>query len=108
MTYACPACELSAGTHLLKLQHMQNKVLHIGNFSRCTLVNDLYTAFNLLYVYDYKTKLCRRQAEVIQNHENEHVHSIGQSEARHTKCKRFKLGGGQAYTCSSDKAAIVA
>jgi hypothetical protein len=24
------------------------------------------------------TKLCRQQAEVIQNHKNEHVHSIGQ------------------------------
>jgi hypothetical protein len=28
---------------------------------------------------------------------HEHVRGIGQGEARHTKCKRFKLGGGQAY-----------
>jgi hypothetical protein len=31
---------------------------------------------------DYITKLCRRQAEVIQNHANEHVRGIGQGEAR--------------------------
>jgi hypothetical protein len=30
-------------------------------------------------------KLCRQQAEVIQNHENEHVRGIGQGEARHRK-----------------------
>jgi hypothetical protein len=46
------------------------------------MVHDLHTAFNLPYVYDYITKLCRKPAEVIQNHENEHVRGIGQSEAR--------------------------
>jgi hypothetical protein len=48
------------------------------------------------------TKLCRQQAEVMQNHENEHVHSIGQGEARHRKYKIYKRGGGQAYDRSSD------
>jgi hypothetical protein len=73
MIYACSAWELAADTYLLKLQHLQNKVLRtIGNFSRCTPVRDLHTAFNIPYVYDYITELCRRQAEVIQNHENEH------------------------------------
>jgi hypothetical protein len=43
----------------------------------------MHTAFNLPYVYDYITKLCRKQAEVIRNHENEHVRDIGQGEARH-------------------------
>jgi hypothetical protein len=47
-------------------------------------------------------KLCRQQAEVVQNHENEHVHSIGQGEARHRKYKRLKHGGGQAYGRSSE------
>jgi hypothetical protein len=62
MTYACPAWD----TYLLKLQRMQNKVLRtIGNFPRRTLVQGFNTAFNLPYVYDYITKLCRRQAEVI-------------------------------------------
>jgi hypothetical protein len=64
---------------------------------RCTPARDLHTAFILPYVYDYITKLCRQQAEVIQNHENEHVRSIGQSEARRRKYKRLKLSGGQAY-----------
>jgi hypothetical protein len=41
--------------------------------------------------------LCKQQAEVTQNHENEHVCGIGQGEARHRKDKTLKLGGGQAY-----------
>jgi hypothetical protein len=53
-------------------------------------------AFNLPYVYDYITKLCRQQAEVIQYHENEHVCSTGEGEARHRKYTRLKLGSGQA------------
>jgi hypothetical protein len=48
ITYACPAWELAADTHLLKLQRLQNKVLHtIGNFPVCTPVRDMHTAFNL-------------------------------------------------------------
>jgi hypothetical protein len=82
---------------------MQNKVLRtIGNFPRCTPVRDVRRAFNLPYVYDYITKLCRQQAEVIQNHENEHVRGIGQGEARHRKYKRLEFGDGQAYTRSSN------
>jgi hypothetical protein len=46
--------------------------------------------------------LCRQQAEVAQNHENEHVHRIGQGETRDKKYKRLKLGSGQAYDRSSD------
>jgi hypothetical protein len=57
---------------------------------------------NLLYVYDYITKSCRQQAEVIQNHGNEYVRSIGQDEAKRRKYKRLKHGGGQAYDRSSD------
>jgi hypothetical protein len=88
MTYTCPSWELAADTYLLKLQRMQNKVLRIiGNFPRFTLVRDLHTAFNLLYVYDSITKLCRQRAEVGQNHENEHIRSIGQGEGRHRKYK---------------------
>jgi hypothetical protein len=54
------------------------------------------------------TKLCRRQAEVIQNHENEHIRGIGKGEARHRKYKRPQFGGGQVYDRSSDYAAVVA
>jgi hypothetical protein len=46
--------------------------------------------------------ICRQQAEVIQNHDNENVGNIGQGEARHRKYKSLKLGGGQAYDRSSD------
>jgi hypothetical protein len=48
-------------------------------------------------VNDYITKLCRQQAEVIQNHDNDNVRNIGQGEARHRKYKRLKLGGGHVY-----------
>jgi hypothetical protein len=96
--YACPTWELVADTYLLKLQHLQNNVLRtIGNVPRCTAVRDLHTAFNLPYVYDYIRKLCRKQAEVVRNYENEHVYSIGQGEARHRKYKKLYLGCGQAY-----------
>jgi hypothetical protein len=103
ITYACSTWELVADTYLLKLQRLQIKVLRtIGNFPRCTPVHNLHTAFDLPYVYDYITKLCRKQAEVIWNHEKEHVCSIGQGEARHRKYKRLKLLGGKAYGHSSD------
>jgi hypothetical protein len=59
------------------------------------------TRFNIPYVYDFITKLCRQQAVVILNHDNEIVRNIGQGEARHSKYKRLKLGGGQAYDRSS-------
>jgi hypothetical protein len=53
-------------------------------------------------LYDYITKLCRQQAQVIQHHENIHVRNIGQGEARYRKYKTFKLGDGQAYDRSND------
>jgi hypothetical protein len=66
MTYASPAWEFAANTHLLKLQRLQNNVLRtIGNFPRCTPVRELHKAFNIPYIYDYITELCRQQAEVI-------------------------------------------
>jgi hypothetical protein len=71
MVYACPAWEFAADTYLLKLRLLQNKVLRtIGNFPRRTPVLDLHVAFKIPYIYDLFTKLCRQQAEVIQNHEN--------------------------------------
>jgi hypothetical protein len=97
-----PAWESAADTHVLKLQRLQNKVLRtIGNFPRRTPVRELRTAFNIPYVYDFITRLCRQQPEVILNHDNENVRNIGQGEARHRKYKRLKLGGGQANDRSS-------
>jgi hypothetical protein len=103
MTYASPAWEFAADTQLMKLQRLQNKVLRtIGNYPRRTPVRDLHLAFQIPYVYDYITKLCRQQTEVILNHDNENVRTNGQGEARHRKYKWFKLGDGQAYDRSSD------
>jgi hypothetical protein len=85
---------------------MKNKVLRTtGNFPKCTPVRDLHTAFSFPYVHDYTriTKLCRQQAEVTQNHKNEHVRIAGQNEARHRKYKRLKFGGGQAQTVQVTK-----
>jgi hypothetical protein len=60
MTYAIPAWESAVDTHLLKLQRLQNKVLRtIGNFPRRTPVRELHTTFNIPYVYDFITKLCK-------------------------------------------------
>jgi hypothetical protein len=79
MTYSCPAWEFGTETHLFKLQRVQNRILHtIGNFPRHTLIRDMHVAFQVPYVYDYITKLCRRHAEIIHNHENENVHNVGQ------------------------------
>jgi hypothetical protein len=103
MNYACPTWEFVADNHLLKLQHLQNKVLHTtGNFPRRIPVSVLRMAFKRLYIYDYITKVCRQQAKVIQNNENANVCNIGQDETRHGKYKRLKLGGGQAYDPSSE------
>jgi hypothetical protein len=61
------------------LQRLQNKVLRtFGSFPKRTPVRDIHVAFQIPYVYDYITKSWRQQAEVIQNHENENVRSIGQ------------------------------
>jgi hypothetical protein len=77
----CPAWEFAAGTHLLKLQRLQNNaLLATGNFSRSTSVLDMHMAFQIPYMYDYITKVCRKQVEIIQNHENENVRNVGQGE----------------------------
>jgi hypothetical protein len=57
-------------------------------------------AFHVPYVYDYITELCRSQAEIIHNHENENVRNIGQGETPHRKYRRLKLGGGHLYDLS--------
>jgi hypothetical protein len=86
MTYASPAWEFAADTHLMKLQSLRNKALRtIGNYPRHTPIRDLHMAFQIQFICDYIIKLCRQQAEVIQNHVNEIVRNIGQGEARHRK-----------------------
>jgi hypothetical protein len=86
MTYVCPAWEFAAESHLLKLQRLQNKVLRtIGNFPRRTSVRDMHMAFQIPYIYDYITKSCMQQAEVIQIHENENVRYIGQENTENVR-----------------------
>jgi hypothetical protein len=58
--------------------------------SGCILAS-AHTGTRFAYVYDYVTKLCSRQAEVILNHENPNVHAIGQGGPRHRKYKRLNL-----------------
>jgi hypothetical protein len=58
MTYACPPWEFAADTDILKLQRLQNKVLHtIGEFPKCTSVHELHVAFQAPYICDYIMKL---------------------------------------------------
>jgi hypothetical protein len=59
----------------------------------------MHVAFQILYIYDYITKLCRTQAEII--HKNENVRNIGQGKTPHRKHRRLKLGGGHLYDLSS-------
>jgi hypothetical protein len=59
------------------------------------------TVESVMYTRIYRVSQRKCQAEVIQNHDNENVRNIGQGEPRHTKYKRLKLGGGQAYDRSS-------
>jgi hypothetical protein len=95
--------EFAADNHLLKLQSLKNKILRtIGNFPTSTPISELRMVLKLPYIYNYVTKLCRQQAEVIQNHENANARKIGQGKPRHSKYKGLKLGGGQAYDRSSD------
>jgi hypothetical protein len=103
MTYACPAWQFAADNHLLKLQRLQNNVFRTtGKFPMRTLLCDLQLSNFRTYTYNYITKVCMQQAEVLQNHGNANVRNIGQVESRHRKCKRINLGGGQAYDHSCD------
>jgi len=58
---------------------------------------DLHVTFE---VYDFITKLHRKQAEFIRNSENENVHRIGQDEVKHREYTRFNVSDGQVYYLS--------
>jgi hypothetical protein len=94
---------LTFGSNIAWLDsRLQNKVLcTIGYFPRHTPVCELHKAFNIPYIYDYVTKLCRKEAKIVQNHGNADVRNIGQGELQHRTFKRLKLGGSQAYHRSS-------
>lgn len=51
-----PTWESVADTYVLKLQHLQNRVLRTpSNFPRCTLTRQLHVAFKIPYVCDCHT-----------------------------------------------------
>jgi hypothetical protein len=54
----------------------------------------MHVVFQIPYVYDYITNVCRRQAKIIHNDENENVRNIGQGETPHRKHKGLQLGSG--------------
>jgi hypothetical protein len=90
-------------TSAKKLQRLQNKVPSTtGKFPKNTPIRDMHISFQIPYVYDFITKLCKQQAQVIKYRENIHVRHIGQVEARHRKYKRLKLGGDEALDRLSD------
>jgi hypothetical protein len=101
--YACTAWEFAVDNHLLKLHRLRNKVLgNIDVFPRRYTGSPCAYGFQTSYIYDCITLLSMQQAEVMQNHENANVRNIGQDDARQRKCKRFKVGNGEAYDRSSD------
>jgi hypothetical protein len=60
MTHAYPSWKVVADISLLKLQHLQNGVLcTVGKFPNHTPNRKLHVAFNVSYVNDFITKLCR-------------------------------------------------
>jgi hypothetical protein len=86
MPYACPAWKFAAESCLLKLQRLQNKVLSaIGNLPRRKPTEELHAAFNISYVCDFITQLCRQQATVIQTHTNASVRNTGHGKTLHTE-----------------------
>jgi hypothetical protein len=102
MTYACPTWEISAQSHLLKLQRLQNRVLPTTGYSpRRTSVREFHVTFQISHVYYFVTKFCTQQAEAIQKHDNKNVRNIVEGDARHRKYKRLKLGGGHVYEPTS-------
>jgi hypothetical protein len=84
LTYACPTWESAADKRLLKLRRLQNKALRvIGGLPKCTSTRYMHRTLQIPYAYDFITKSCRKQAEVIRNHDNENVRIIGNGEAQH-------------------------
>jgi hypothetical protein len=89
---------------ILKLQRIQNGVLRaINNFGWHIEVREMHMALKITYI----TKLCRKHAEVIQNHSNPNVRATEKGEAMHRKCKSLIIGGGQAYDYSSETGKII-
>jgi hypothetical protein len=88
-----PSNEIAAPAKQGSPHHWQFSKVHTG--SRFT-----HSFQNSLRIRLYN-KIMQAKTEIIQNHNNENVHNIGQGEARQRKYKRLKLGGCQTYGRSS-------
>jgi hypothetical protein len=51
----------------------------------------MHVAFHVSCIYNYITKLCRRQGEAIHNHENENLRIIGQAKAHTEKINGLNI-----------------
>jgi hypothetical protein len=78
IAYVCLNWDYAADAKLLKLQRLQHRFLHnIRNIVRSTPVYEVHMALRNPYVYNFITKLCRNQREVIQKHLNPNVFVAG-------------------------------
>jgi hypothetical protein len=78
MTYACPAWEFAAdrqpSTEIAAPAKQSST--HHWKFSKAQIDSRFAYGFQTsAYIYGYIIKLCRQQAEVIQNNENKNVRS---------------------------------
>jgi hypothetical protein len=56
MVYACPAWEYATDAHLLKLQRLQNRILHTGGkFDRRKPVSEMHMLSKFLRVRSHNT-----------------------------------------------------
>jgi hypothetical protein len=85
MFSVCPTCDYAADAYFFKLQGLQNPDrCATGNFNRRASVREFHLDFKIPYVYNYVKKLCRKQAEAIQNHLNPNLRAFRQEEAQET------------------------
>lgn len=64
MIYVCSAWKFATGAYLLKTQRLQNNALRMfGEFKKKIIIRERHVAFEIPYVYDFITKLCRQQAQ---------------------------------------------
>jgi hypothetical protein len=74
MTNTCSTSTFAARTHLLKLQLLYIKDLHITcNLLTRPRIRELRVVFSLPYVCDYMKKLRKKQEEITENHKYENV-----------------------------------
>jgi hypothetical protein len=85
MIYVGPAWKFARGAYLSKLLSLQNNALRMfGEFPKNIRIHETHVAFEIPYVYDFITNLCRQQA-VTRNHANENICNSRKEEASQMK-----------------------